>query len=87
MFDPRPETVEQRRQKQNAHAQNMLSLIAQLGSYSRDPLPKYNYGGQALQLGNDISKNFAATLLMASGGGGVSGNKRTAALQRRLKRP
>lgn len=84
-FDPMPQSLEERKKAQLAHAQKMLNIISSLGSYSENPLPKYNYGGQAQQLNTDISKDFAATLLMASGGNN-SFNGRSAALQRRLKK-
>jgi hypothetical protein len=79
-FDVNPMSVEERKQQQLAHAQQMLNIINSLGSYSENPLPKYNYGGQEQQLNTDISKDFAASLLLASGGG------RVGAMQRRLKK-
>lgn len=82
-FDVMPMSVADRKAQQLAHAQNMLNIIQGLGSFSENPLPKYNYGGQAQQLNTDVSKDFAATLLLASGG--LGGGARTAALQRRYK--
>jgi hypothetical protein len=83
-FDPNPMSMADRKREQLAHAQNMLNIVNSLGSYSESPLPKFNYGGQAQQLNTDINRDFAATLLMASGGG--NGNFRTKALHRRLKK-
>lgn len=86
-FDPNPRSVMERKQDSLAHAQNMLNLIGSLGSYGQNPLPQYNYGGQAQQLNTDVSRDFMATLLMASGGGGLNGaNYRQSALHRRLKK-
>lgn len=79
-FDVNPMSVEERKQQQLTHAQQMLNIINSLGSYSVDPLPKYNYGGQTQQLNTDINRDFAASLLLASGG------SRVGAMQRRLKR-
>jgi hypothetical protein len=82
-FDPMPMSVDERRRQQLAHAQKMLTLISSLGSYSENPLPKYNYGGLTQQINTDIDRDFAATLLMAGGG---SNGGRTGALQRRFKK-
>jgi hypothetical protein len=85
-FDVTPLTVEERKKKQLAHSQNMLNIINSLGSYSENPLPQYNYGNQTQQLNTDVSKDFLATLLMASGGGATNEGGRVPALQRRLKK-
>ena len=77
-FNAMPQSLEDRRAASLSHVQNMLNIINSLGSYSENPLPKYNYGGQANQLNTDVNKDFAATLLLASGG-------RAGALQRRMK--
>jgi hypothetical protein len=81
-FDVNPMSMQDRKAQQLAHAQNMLNIINSMGSFSENPLPQYNYGSQTDQLNTDLSKDFAATLLLASGGN----NGRTAALQRRLKK-
>lgn len=86
-FNPMPQTLNDRRESNLAHMQNLLNIINQMGSFSENPLPKYNYGQLANNINTDVSKDYAATMLLASGANNFGGgNLRKAAIQRRLQR-
>lgn len=62
-FSPYPSSTDDKLQKEKAHAQNMLSLIASMSGYNVAPLPKYDYGAQAGEYNKEAQDNYITNLV------------------------
>lgn len=62
-YSPYPASMNEKLDKEKAHAQNMLSLIAGLSGYNVAPLKKYDYGAQAGEYNKEAQDNYITNLM------------------------